>query len=381
MNSIMTTIKKELRTTLRDKKSLLMMLIVPLFIPLFVFFFSYAFGVMLNETEESVYLVGINYELSEPEQKIIESLNLEIVYQEETALLKAYDSDEIDAYVIFKDAQYLIHYNENSQNSNLAGTYMLSYLEQYNQYLGNLKLSEKNINHEEIFNNITYEVKSLKGNSDMVNQIVIMAFVFAVMSITLSSIYSAIDATAGEKERGTLETILTFPVDNKSLIVGKYLASLIACLVTAVICIILLLVSLGIAQNMFAIYDNIVFNFNALTIALAFIILIGHALFVSGLSIAIASFSKTYKEAQGALTPISLVSMVPMFINMLGIPMSPLLASIPIINHTLLLNELFTGEINLLNIGLMFVTTIIYVILVIKYIISQYQSEKILFGA
>ena len=48
-----------------------------------------------------------------------------------------------------------------------------------------------------------------------------MAITFTIMAITLSCIYTSTDSTAGEKERGTLETILTFPVDRKELILGK----------------------------------------------------------------------------------------------------------------------------------------------------------------
>ena len=51
-----------------------------------------------------------------------------------------------------------------------------------------------------------------------------MAITFTIMAITLSCIYTSTDTTAGEKERGTLETILTFPISRKELIFGKYLA-------------------------------------------------------------------------------------------------------------------------------------------------------------
>lgn len=54
------------------------------------------------------------------------------------------------------------------------------------------------------------------------SEVVLMAITFTIMAITLSSIYASTDSTAGEKERGTLETILTFPIARKELILGKY---------------------------------------------------------------------------------------------------------------------------------------------------------------
>jgi sodium transport system permease protein len=108
--------------------------------------------------------------------------------------------------------------------------------------------------------------------------------------------------------------------------------------------------------------------------------MISYSLFISGLCIAIASFSKTYKEAQSALTPLSMLVMVPMFLNVLGIDMNPVLSLIPIVNHTLLINDIFCDNINILNISIMFISTIVYVIIIIKFITHLYKSEKILFS-
>lgn len=379
-SNIFITIKKELRATVRDKKSLLMMILVPMFIPIFVFLFSYMYDVMLNEEDEDVYNLGVNYELNEVEEKLVETLNLVIFYYETDELQSAYEKGTISAYLILEDGNYKLYYNGMDTNSNYTGIYTKAYLDNYNNYLGQLYLVEEGINPESVFSIITYSEEQLVGNSDLINQIILMAFVFAIMAITLTAIYSATDSTAGEKERGTLETLLTFPIKSNHLIIGKYLASVTACIITAIIGIILLLVSLGIARGMFSIYDEVVFNFSSTTIILAFIILVGHGLFISGASIAIASFSKTYKEAQSALTPLSLASIIPMFINILGIEMTPLLSAIPIINHTLLLNDIFNGNINYLNIVIMFVSTIVCVIFVINYIVRQYKSEKILFS-
>ena len=378
--NIITTMKKELRSTVRDKKSMLMMFIVPLFIPVFVFFLSYIYETIINNPEEVKYTVGVNYEPNEVELSIIEAVNLVVVPYKEEDLQSAYENDEISAYIILKDEVYSVYYNTNNSDSSQTGFSIFTYLDNYNKYLGELYLQDIKVDTERVYGNITYETVELKGKSDLVDQIILMAFIFGIMSITLASIYSAIDSTAGEKERGTLETMLTFPVKSKDLVIGKYLASLVASVITAIVCIILLLVSLGIAKNMFAIYNDIVIGFSFLNISLAFVILLGHALFISGACIAVASFSKTYKEAQGALTPLSLVTIIPMFINMLGVEVTPVLAVIPIINHALLLDEIFIGKAELLNIILMLVSTVVYIALVIKFIVKQYKSEKILFS-
>ena len=81
MNNVFITIKKELRTILRDKKSLMMMLITPIMIPLFIFIFSYVYDKLMNTNENEKYYVGINYNLNDIEKNLINE-NLEIKYYE-----------------------------------------------------------------------------------------------------------------------------------------------------------------------------------------------------------------------------------------------------------------------------------------------------------
>ena len=380
MNNIILTIKKELRSALRDKKSLLMMFMTPLFIPGFVFFFSYFFDSTYKKADTEEYKIGYHFELNEVQNEMIEALRLIFVPYEENELHEAYENEEIVAYVIFKDDVYELYFNPQNMDSQLAGYLLQTFFEQYNKYLAGNFLIENNINPENVFNIITFEINEVPGKTMFIDQIVTMAFVFAIMSIALSSIYAATDSTAGEKERGTLETLLTFPVNSKSLIAGKYLAAVIACILTAVICGILLLISLMIAGNIFDIFDAVSLSFGTMTIVLSFVTLIAFSFFISGVSIAIASMSKTYKEAQAALTPVSLAPMIPMFMGMLEIKVTVLISAIPIINHVMLLEEIFIGNFDYLNIGIMLASTIIFTVLVIMYIAHQYKSEKILFA-
>ena len=112
-----------------------------------------------------------------------------------------------------------------------------------------------------------------------------------------------------------------------------------------------------------AVYDNVIFNINTITILLTILILLFYTLFISGLCITIASFTKSFKEAQSALTPISLVTCIPMFLEMLNLNISGTLSFVPIINHTVVVNNILTGTINTNNIIITIVTSIIYIIL------------------
>ncbi len=383
MNNVFITIKKELRTILRDKKSLMMMLITPIMIPLFIFIFSYVYDKLMNTNENEKYYVGINYNLNDIEKNLI-SENLEIKYYEnKDDMQKAYETNKIDAYVIKTNENYDIYVNDKTKNSSLASNYFANFLSNYNDYLAQNYLSEIGADFNKVYKNITYNYVNLSGSDDLINTIVTMGFIFAVMAISLTAIYTATDIIASEKERGTLETILTFPIKNEELIIGKYLSIVISCLITSIISIVLTVVSFIIASKMFNIYNEAILNFNFSTITMGLLIMFTFSIFVSGLCIFIASKTKSYKEAQSSLTPVSLFTMIPMILDTLGIKMNLTLSLIPIVNHATFLKMIFCqtiGKNDIMFMLVMFISTIIYSVILIILISKDYKTEKVLFS-
>lgn len=384
-NRILITIKKELRGIIRDKKSLMMMLVTPILIPIFILLFSYMYETMLDKDESTnTYNIGVNYTYTKEEKKSLKELNLNIKqYKSKNELKDSYKKGKIDLYVIKSNNNYKIYENESNQNSIYATSIYTKYLDSINKYLGDTYLDSINASKDKVYNNITYEYKKLEGKNDFVNQVISTGLMFVVMAITLTSIYSATDATAGEKERGTLETLLTFPIKKEELLTGKYLAITISCIITTILSLILTVISLKISSNIFSFYKDAVININMTTLLLALIIMISYSFFISGACIAIASFSKTFKEAQSALTPLSFTVMIPMFLEILDIKLNSCLSLIPVISHTMLLEQVICNTLTtttIINIFLMFTSTILITIIIIKIITKVYKSEKILFS-
>ena len=380
MNNILITLKKELKLIIREKKSLLMMAITPLFIPIFVILMSYIYEELTVNKDDKTYQIGVNYELSSTERELLSDEVKYIVYSSSKELEEAYNSNKILAYIVKDNNSYNIYANIQSEDGSMVTSLITNYLDNYNNYLGQSYLVNNNIDLSKVYNNLNYNVTEIKGESIFGNQIILMAITFTIMAITLSCIYTSTDTTAGEKERGTLETILTFPIRRKELIFGKYLAISISGIVTLLIGVLLSIVSLYYVKNSFSIYDNVIFNINTITILLTILILLFYTLFISGLCITIASFTKSFKEAQSALTPISLVTCIPMFLEMLNINISGVLSFIPIINHTIVINNILTSSININNILITIISSIIYIIVLLLFINKMYKSEKILFN-
>ena len=379
-NNLWNILKKELRELFRDKKSLAMMLIIPIFIPLIMLGMSALFEMQTNKDIEEYNKIGFAYELSEEEKEIAKQMNIEIVNGSEEDLRQKYDNGEIDLYITKDGNKYIIN-SDGSDNSSYAKNMMESYFNTYKQYLQGEYLTENNIDSNQVFNIITVEENVFEQENFFGNYIKNYAFLFIIMAITVSATYPATDTTAGEKERGTLETLLTFPIKSKDIIVGKFLAVSISSIVTGLISFILAIVALLLAQNMFSIYEGTDIMFSASSMVFGIVVIIAYSFFISGLCISIASTSKTFKEAQSALTPLTFISFFPSFIVfMVGLQTTPILSIVPFLNFTMIFTDIAAGNINLLNIALMAISTIIYITLIFTYIIKQYKTEKVLFS-
>lgn len=104
-------------------------------------------------------------------------------------------------------------------------------MEDYNKQLQKQKVQQLGLDADEILNPVRYEeVNYSSTEQTMGNMLGDIVPMLVIISIMMGAIYPAIDVTAGEKERGTLETLLTLPVTNFELIMSKFLAvSVIAC--------------------------------------------------------------------------------------------------------------------------------------------------------
>lgn len=372
-------LKKELREIFRDKKSLSMMLIIPFMIPLIIIGMSYLFENNVNKNVEDYNKIGFAYELNETEKYLADSFKIDVVEGSKEEIEKMYKDGSINLYVT-KDGNHFETYGYENDTSSYAIGLITSYFEQYKKILQEDYLMKKNIKPDDVLNIITLSNVTLEEENFFGNYIVSYAFMFILMAVTVSSTYPATDTTAGEKERGTLETLLTLPISSKSIIIGKYISVAVSSIITGIISLMFAYFSLIYAGNTFSIYDGVDISLNLTQVLLAGLIIIAYAFMISGICISIASRAKTFKEAQSALGPITLVSIFPgMIVFFLNVKSSIYLSMIPFINYTLLFDDVTKGNFDMLNIVLMFVSTFIIIILMLGIIIKQYKSEKVLF--
>ncbi len=376
-------LKKELREVFRDKKSLAMMLAVPLLIPFLIIGISALFDSEINISSDDFNKIGFTYEFTPVEENIAKYYNVDYKIASLKEIKKLYKSEKIDLYITKDNDTYQINYDENNEKSAQTVYLAEKFLEAYKTYKQEEYLQENNIDSNKALNiiNITYNTINDKKKNFYVNYTTSYAFLFVIMAITVSATYPATDTTAGEKERGTLETLLTFPIKSKDIILGKFLSVSLSSIITGLLGFTLSLVALFYSNKWFSIYKDINILPSVQTIIITIAIIILYSFLISGLCIAIASKAKSFKEAQSALTPLTFICFFPgMIASMVDLKTTSLIALIPFLNHTQIFNDVNSGNINILHITLMFISTIIFVSLVLAYIIKAYKSEKVLFS-
>lgn len=381
MNNLVNILKKEIKEMFRDKKSLSMMLIIPFMIPLLIFGMSFLFESQVNKNVEEYNKIGFSYTLDDVEREIAKEVHIDVVEKDEELLKSDYENGLLDLYVV-KNGNHYVIYGDDNDTTSYALSLTDAYFTKYKEYLQNAYLEDYNVSADDIINIITVEKTIKEEENFFANYITSYAFLFIIMAITVSATYPATDTTAGEKERGTLETLLTFPIKSKDIIVGKFLSVSLSSIITGIISLLLMIVSLLLVNDMFVIYEEANLMLSLESLLFAIIVIFAYSFLISGLCISIASKSKTFKEAQSALTPLTFISFFPgMIAFMIDISSSSLLSLVPFLNYTLLFNDIISGTVNLLYIFLMLLSTATIVVVVLAMIIKQYQSEKVLFSS
>ena len=209
-----------------------------------------------------------------------------------------------------------------------------------------------------------------------------VGYMVIILSMT-GAIYPAIDLTAGEKERGTMETILSSPVSRLDLVLGKFLLVLSASLTAGILSVTSMGTSFAILAHARPTDSGgqlLQLNLGLLSVVSVFVMALPlSVLFAAGL-MTIALFAKSYKEAQSYVTPLTFVAVIPAVASVLpGVELTPKLALIPVLNTALLCKELITGTYHWNSIVLIFASTCVYAAVALFLAVKTFQRESVLF--
>ena len=373
-------LKKELKELFRDKKSLAMMLVIPIFIPFLILMMSFLFEAQTTTDISEYNKIGFAYELSETETQLLEEMKIEAYSGSEEEMQEAYDRNEIYLYVTKENTNYTIHSNS-SEESMYASTFMEQYFESYKSLLQQNYLMNEGIDASEVLNIITVHEEVAEEDFYFANYIKNYAFLFVIMAITVSATYPATDTTAGEKERGTIATLLVTPIKRSELAIGKITSLSVIAVLCAISSFIGTIASLPKMIGMEGGQMTISYQFGHYIALL--LIIISTVLVMIGLISIISAFAKSVKEATTLVTPLMILVMVVGIIAMFSEATqvgSFWMYLIPIYNSLKVMGNVFSFHLPLVPILLTILSNIVFSVIFVYLLTKMFNSERVMFS-
>ncbi|MBI5280904.1 MAG: CPBP family intramembrane metalloprotease [Candidatus Solibacter usitatus] len=198
-----------------------------------------------------------------------------------------------------------------------------------------------------------------------------------ILFSAMSGFYAAIDMTAGEKERGTMQTLLCAPVEALEIIGGKFLAVWSIAMIATVVN----LLSLAMTFTRLKLLPGMEVSAPPSSYLVAFLMLIPISLMVNAVFLAVGAFAKDFKDGQNFLTPILMSLLAPLTVTMTpGIELNGYLAFVPVVNIALLIKGVFLGEWAADMLFLVLLSSLCYASIALVFAAHVFERNPVLLG-
>jgi sodium transport system permease protein len=280
-----------------------------------------------------------------------------------------------------------IYFYEGELKSSLGAGHIEKFLKEYRDEIVKDRLSAKNVAASVL---TPFDIKQENvASAEKVSGATVGGFIgyLVVLLCMTGAMYPAIDLTAGEKERGTMETILSSPVSRLDLVLGKFFLILSAALATAALSVFSMGTSFAVMHRLSASASSdrgeaskLLLQMGPKPIALIFLMALPLAVLFAAALMTIALFAKSYKEAQSYLTPMTFLVVIPAVASLLpGVELTPKLAVVPILSTSLVCKEIVAGTYHWNSIAVIFASTCVYAAVALFLAVKTFQRESVLF--
>ena len=364
MSIIVSIFKKELIDVLRDRRTLMFMVVIPILITPLLIIGSIKFQEYQNKKSEEK-ILKIAY-INESEDSLTKEL---LSDQKGVKIIEGVPIDSIESYIksdslqggLYLDKGFLKKIKTNSsgdvkiyyKSSDLMSKSkkrMQAALDIYKEKIIAERLKQLNVDGQ-ILEPITITNIDMATAKETMGKAIggFIPYVL-VMFIFLGAMYPAIDLGAGEKERGSLETLLSSPATKFEITMGKLLVVSLTGIVSGLVSV------LGISSSLFfidkipvQIQETILELINPFMIFSIIILMIPIAIFFASMLLSISFYARSFKEAQSLMGPLNMVIIVPLFLSLgPGMEMDHATALMPLINVGLLTKEILAGSVELI---------------------------------
>jgi sodium transport system permease protein len=405
-NAIATVYVKELRDAVRDKRTLISTLVVPtVIIPVLFFGAGLVMKKVMEKAHEEaspVMIVG-----GEDSPELVAALNEleQIRIVETTADFKAAVSEKriraaidipagFDATLAQGEAAPVvkIYHYEGEVKSRIGRNQLRDFLRDYREAKVQRTLEERGLP-SSVVEPFTYETENVAPPEKVGGNLVggFVPYMIVILCFT-GAMYPAMDLTAGEKERGTMETLLCSPVNRINIVMGKFLLVLTASAATVALTVLMMGVSAFLAPIVFGGgggeaaagggAGGMPMLIDPVGLIGVFAMVVPVAVLFAAVELTVALFAKSFKEAQSYVSPLMIVVIMPTAMGMLpGIELSAKTALIPIMNLSLVCKEMLSGTWNWDYIALIFGSSAVYAGIALWLCVKMFNREDVIFRA
>lgn len=382
---IFTIFKKELIDTLRDKRTMRTMLLIPLLVfPITLTLFVNVSSSFEKKASEEKLKIGVWGDLGAKYWNQLEEMpdglgKKELENFEDSGALKtAIEQGEIQlGLIVPKNEAELARTKKTIPLTWLFDASSVGRQERAESYMNYIsdraesaRLKELVVDAEKL-HPLVPVYQNCASDKKMIGKLAggFLPYIFIAFGF-IGCMYPAIDLFTGEKERGTIETLLTTPVSRWQILVGKMMVVVTSGMLAASCALLGLFVSiefLDIVHNK-EILDIVHGILTPSFIIAMFSLLFPLVVFFAGAMIPIAVYAKSFKEAQSIITPLNFVMVLPAMIGFFpGIELNAITAAIPVVNIVLSTKELIAGTLSVgyycISLGIMLLLATLSVIL------------------
>lgn len=393
---IWTVFATELRSILRDRRAWLTMVLVPmLLVPTMLLLAPSTVEQQVKSLEQDlprICIIGAHHGPSLV-RFLQSSRDVRVVAVSDpvTALVRG----EVDVIVNIPSgfegvlsrggqASVSIHYDASRHRSSLSQSRVENVLREYAKEITAARLADLGID-ADLLTPLDTQILNIAPEEQVGGSFLAMVMpMFLGVWGALGGMYAAIDAVAGEKERGTLEVLLATPAPRFSIAAGKYLTVVFTSLVSV-------FASLFGMYFAFLIKPEVVTG-TGLAGTMRFALPVGHTVLMlllilplsgifSAIELMLSAFARSFKEAQTYLSPLSILVILPILATQFIEPeaVGMWVYCIPLINVVFVLKEIFLGKIDWLHIAVTFAFSSLYVLILLRVTTRLFQKESVLF--
>ena len=360
MNIIFSIFKKELTDVLRDRRTLFFMIVIPVIVMPLIFIGSIKFQeYQSKKSDEKVLNIGLINKTSDSQIRDY------LLDQKGVYLVEDIDLDSLELGIKNDSLQGGLYIHKNFINdisSNGMGEVEVYYkssdlmskaknriynaLDIYRNEVVSERLSEFNVD-KGLLEPLDIINKDMSTKKETIGKAVggLIPYMLVIF-IFLGAMYPAIDLGAGEKERGSLETLLSSPATKFEITVGKLMVVSLAGMVSGLISVV------GISAPFYfignipdQIKSTVLEIISPFIIVSVIILMIPIAIFFASMLLSISFYARSFKEAQSLMGPLNIVIIVPLMLTLgPGIEIDHITALIPLINVGLLTKEILAGS-------------------------------------